>query len=229
VTWSVRGRGYWFVPFVFGLATLGPADFYQDQNPCPAGQSVCTLSPSRFTTTLLHAGLTPALSAPRDAAGIYWLIVIPAAFALVVGFFVIRRTPRPVGRLASAAGAGPILLAALVMLGYVEPGGGNLLPGDFTARGLVGVLILSLTMLVMAAVERNKTLALLAVGAVGVALLANLYDIENVTGHRNSATAPNVVVPVLYFLFAALALGLPDLLSWAWRALRGGEAPRPAA
>lgn len=215
---------------VFGLATLGSVGFYRQQNPCPTGQSFCSYRLSQFTTALLHAGLTPTSTGPYPAAGIYWLIAIPVAFALVVAFFVVRGGKRPIGRLVAEVGAGPVLLTALVMLGLSEPGTGTLLPADFTARGLVGVVVLSVTLLVMAAVERNKTLGLLAAGAVGVALLANLYDIENVTGDiGKSATVPNVMAPGLYFLLAALVLGLPDLLGWARRSLRRGRAPRPAS
>lgn len=230
MTWAVRGRGYWGVPLVFGLATIGSVGFYQEQNPCPAGQSSCTVELSRFTTALLHSGLTPNSTGPHPSAGVYWLIAIPVAFALVVAFVVVRGGPRPVGRFVSAVGAGPILLAALVMVGFSEPGAGSLLPGDFTARGLVGVVILSVTMLVMAAVERNRMLTLLAAGAIGVALLANLYDIQNVTGDiGNNAKAANVIAPGVYFVLAALVLGLPDLLGWARRLGRGGGAPQPAS
>ena len=218
------------MPLVFGMATLGSVGFYQQHNPCPTGQSFCSYRLSRFTTALLHSGLTPTFTGAHPAGGVYWLIAIPAAFALVVVFFVVRGGGRPLGRIVSAVGAGPVLLAALVMVGFGEPGAGSLLPSGFTARGLVGVVVLSVTMLVIAAVERNKALALLAAGAVGVALLANLYDIENVTGYiGNSATVPNVIVPGAYFLLAALVLGLPDVLAWARRSWRGGEAPQPVS
>lgn len=215
---------------VFGLSTLGSVGFYQGQNPCPGGQLSCAFRLSQLVTALLHAGLAPDYSGPHGAAGVYWLVAIPLAFAFVVVFFVVRGGKRPIGRLVAEVGAGPVLLAALVMLGYSETGTGSLLPADFTARGLVGVVVLSLTLLVMAAVERNKTLGLLAAGAVGVALLANLYDVGNVTGDiANSGTVPNVIAPGLYFLLAALVLALPDLLGWARRSLRRGGAPQPAS
>ena len=229
MTGGVRGRGYWFVPMVFGLATLGSVGFYQERSPCPAGQSSCSYRLDQFATALLHAGLTPMSSGSHQGAGIYWLAVVPATFALVVVFYVLRGGSRPVGRLVSAVGMGPVLLAALVMLGYDEPGTGSLLPADFVVRGLVGVVVLGLTMLVLGLVEHDKTVVVLAAGAVGAAFLACLYDIENVTGNiANSPTAPNVIVPGLYFLLAALVLGLPDLVGWVRRSSRRKEAPRPA-
>lgn len=233
MTWKVRGRGYSFIPFLFGLACLGAIGFYQQVGPCPNGQAACSFQLSRFTVAMSAAGLSPLRSGNSDGAGIYWLVAIPATLILAVGFFFVRRGPQPVWRLIPVAIGGFVFLATLIGLGFRQSGPGGIFPGDFTIRGLVGLVVLSLTMLVMAVVERNGTLALLSAGAVGVAFLANLYDIENVTGDfGSSSTTPNLIVPAIYFLLAAVILAVPDVIglvrSGGWRSPAGRSKQDPA-
>lgn len=211
--WSVRGHGYWFVPFLFSLASVGGVGFYQRVDPCPNGAMSCSFHLSRFTEAVQAVGLSPSPIAlgGNDRVAIYWLVAIPVTLALAVGFYFIHRGPRPVGRLIPVAAAGLVLLAALFGAGFTQ---GLILPGNFTSRGLVALVVLSLVMLSMAVVERNGTLALLSVGAVAMTFVANLYDIENVTGvWLNNDAAPNLVVPAFYFLAAAVLLAVPDVLT----------------
>jgi len=213
VRWRIRGHGYWFVPFIFGLTAMGAVGLYQQGNPCLPGGTSCSFRLGRFAVAVQAVGLAPSPieSGGGDRIAIYWLVAIPVALALAVGFYFIHRGPRPVGRLIPVAAGGVALLVALLGLGFAQ---GLVLPGDFTVRGLVGLMVLSLVLLTMAVVERNGTLVLLSVGAIAMASVANLYDIENVTGiWFNNDAAPNLIVPAIYFLAAAAILAWPDLLT----------------
>ena len=90
----------------------------------------------------------------------------------------------------------------------------GVLPGDLIIRGTLPFLIIAAGLWTLARAERSR--ALLAVAAIytGTALLASLYNIENVLfrlgwnpspGQWQLTSLPNVLLPALVLLAAGTA------------------------
>jgi hypothetical protein len=87
------------------------------------------------------------------------------------------------------------------------------LPGDLTIRGTFPFLIIAAGLWALAWAERSRALTVIALIYTGAALLASLYDVENVVfrGGWISGLAqyrfgglPNVALPALILLIAGL-------------------------
>jgi len=78
----------------------------------------------------------------------------------------------------------------------------QIVPGEVTVRGTFAFLIIAASLGVLAWAERSRGLAVIAVIYAATALLASLYDIENVIslGYDWSPYLPNVVLPALVLL-----------------------------
>ena len=107
---------------------------------------------------------------------VYWLIPLPAGFLTTAACY------RWVGRrrgvatsVTSHVGTGLVLLTLLVIASRVHVGA-----GDLTVRGLLPLLVVALGLFVLARVERSVALAVFSVGFLALAIVANLYDLDNV-------------------------------------------------
>jgi hypothetical protein len=86
-----------------------------------------------------------------------------------------------------------------------------LLPGDLTIRGTFPFVIIAVGLWVLAWAERSRALAVIAAVYTGTAVLATLYDVENVLfrlgwnpspGEWRFTSLPNVLLPALVLLVA---------------------------
>ena len=124
--------------------------------------------------------------------------------------------------LAGVAFLGLAVLASPAVWAGVGPLHGVGLPGDLTTRGLLPLLVLALGLLVLAYSERSAALAGFAALFLAVALVSNLYDVENRTPSIDWTPSeawsllPNLWLSGLTLLLGGLGFGLAA-------ALRGGR------
>ncbi|MGH9071930.1 MAG: hypothetical protein ACRDX8_12385, partial [Acidimicrobiales bacterium] len=86
---------------------------------------------------------------------------------------------------------------------------------DLTVRGLTPLITIAIALFVLARPERSWSLAAFATTFLALVLLANLYDIENMTYRigRGSFGAMNVVVVGVALLLGGIGFGLSGLLA----------------
>jgi len=133
-------------------------------------------------------------------AAVYWLVALPAAYALIAAYSVRRGSHSGVRvRASHATVCGLVLFVALVAAVVVVPQQ-QLLPGNLLIRGLTPLLVIALGVIVWGALDRDLTV--LGVGAVALAggLVANLYNLENLI------LAQGVDIDYRYRLLLNLAL-----------------------
>ena len=138
---------------------------------------------------------------------LFWLIGLPVGYGLAVLSYHRRALARGV--------AGPVwpyvltgigLLAFLVVASIV----GRLQPGDLFIRGLTPLLTIALGLFVLAWVERSSPLAVFAAAFLALALIVNLYDIENVF----SRAGIGVPVPAISLIVPGSILVLAGVGFW---------------
>jgi hypothetical protein len=140
-------------------------------------------------------------TSPR-AIAIYWLISLPIAY-LLIGWWYFSRgrrkgvTTSPLSYVLVGIG----LLALLVLtsarmseLLHLPAWTHVLVIGDLVVRGLVPLLTIALGLFVLSYIERSRTLALFSAAFLGLALLVNLYDLENVAGRLGYSVGPEIGV-----------------------------------
>ncbi|HKR70714.1 MAG TPA: hypothetical protein VJT16_17895 [Streptosporangiaceae bacterium] len=188
-------HAYWLPLVLFGLVIAGSAPFYVEPT-----------HSSGFTAIggAAFPGFSPLLSG-QPAALVYWLLAIGAGLYVTSLWY--RRHGRRVGLMTPARGfviAGLIAGALVLVLPTVQ-----FLPGDLTIRGTLPLLIIAAALWVLARAERSAALAVIAAVFTGTALLASLYNIENVlfrlgwtpTGSEwRLTTLPNILLPALVLL-----------------------------
>jgi hypothetical protein len=83
------------------------------------------------------------------------------------------------------------------------------MPGDLVVRGTFPLVLIGLGLCVLAWAERSVGLTVIAVAYLGLALLASLYDIENVFYNwfgwylnATESSLPNVLLPALVLLLS---------------------------
>jgi len=208
----VARHAYWFPLVLFGVLICASAPFYI-QGHGPSG-TVQILRSGGLPMPLL--GGIPGLLVSRYL-GYYWLIALLAGLLLTVLWY--RRQAGQIG-VATPARRAIITGAVLTLLAFSLPlisQAGHvswlnaLWPGDLVLRGTFPFLIISAGLLVLAWAERSRALAIIAVVYTGVALVASLYDIENIAfrlgwnpgpGDWDLTSLPNVLVPALVLLIA---------------------------
>ena len=136
---------------------------------------------------------------------IYWLLAIGAGLYLTSLWY--RRHGRRVGLMTPARGvvvAGVIVGVLVLVLPTFR-----LLPGDLVVRGTLPFLIIAAALCALARAERSRALAVVAAVFTGTALLASLYNIENVLfrlGWKPTiadvrfSTLANIFLPALVLL-----------------------------
>jgi hypothetical protein len=206
-------HAYWFPLVLFGVLTCAAAPFY-------------ILPPSRAggsgAPQLPMLGGVPGVTVHRYL-GYYWLVALVGGLLLTLLWY--RRNARRVGLQTPARGylvTGIVLtVLALVIppLSHVHSPGwlswlhslDVLWPGDLVIRGTFPFVIIAAGLWVLAWAERSVALAVIAAVYTASALLASLYDVENMLfrlGWNPSGrqlrleSLPNVLLPALVLLAA---------------------------
>jgi hypothetical protein len=226
-----RARGAWLPLLVFGLVTLSTIPLYLRPFLYPHGgggqDGTSSLVP-------FFAGLPGARS--QRQAWLFWLVAAPLGY-LICAFWYHRRAQRlglaPRWRSYVAVGLALFLFVAALRLSFVRTfvassGHVHVLPGSDFGAGLGAALspliAVALGLLVLAWVERNRVVAVIAVLYGSVVVLINTYGYGNlpawISGHPSTrsyfvAPAHNVVLLAALLFLGAAGTGLS-----AWRARR---------
>lgn len=199
-------HAYWFPLVLFSLLTFAAVPFYVPPNISEGAADVVQVAGSSLP---LLSGV-PGFRV-QNYLGNYWLVALFGGLALTLLWY--RRHARRVGLRTPSRGyiiavAVPAVLALILPILAQLPGLGSLympLPGDLTVRGTVSFLIIAAGLCVLAWAERSMGLAVTAAVYTGTALLASLYDVENVLyrlGWNASPGVPNVLLPATVLLIA---------------------------
>lgn len=200
-------HGYWFPLLLFGVLTCASAPFYIQPVP-------------RTGTYVVSGPFLPAfggIGTPgwQRYLAYYWLSAIAVGLGLTWLWY--RRRGRRAGVTTPSRGyliasAALVILALLPWLLSRLTGRGLflfVLPGDLVVRGTFPFVIIGLGFWVLARAERSWALLAIAAVYTGTALLASLYNVENLlfrlgwnpTGFGIRLTAlPNVLLPALVLL-----------------------------
>ena len=197
---------------ILGVLVLGATPLYWQNVPqCPPGQASCVMFGRTSLSVLRTTGLAPSSPFTSGWAAIYWLCAIPVGFAVTAW----RNGPRYGGPARPGRQWAPFvfscaLLGALIVTSpQVEPRAwfraGLTLDrgGDLTVRGLMGLLVIAVGLVLLAILERSLSFGLFVAGFMGLALVACLYDLSNVIsfgGMSGAQALPNVVLPGLALL-----------------------------
>jgi hypothetical protein len=204
-------HAYWFPLVLFGLITCGAIPFYLQGTPAGRG------APSGPALPMLGGFLA------HRHLGYYWLVALLAGVLLTLLWY--RRNARRVGLQTPALGY-LVTVAVLTGLALAIPLLSQvrsphslrwlhhlqlLWPGDLVIRGTFPFVIIAVGLWALAWAERSRALAVIAAAYTGAALLASLYDVENVLfrigwnpgpGQYDLTTLPNVLLPALVLLAA---------------------------
>lgn len=208
-------HAYWFPLVLFGLLTCASVPFYVQ--PRPAAGRTGTASGESALPIL---GGMPGVTVHRSL-GYYWLAALLGGLLLTLLWY--RWNARRVG-LATPARGFLVTTAVLTVLALVIPPLSQvrspgwlswlrhlsvLWPGDLVLRGTFPFVIIAAGLWVLAWAERSRALTAIAAAYTATALLASLYNIENVLfrlgwnppGNDWSLTSlPNVLLPALVLL-----------------------------
>ncbi len=208
-------HAYWFPLVLFGLLTVAAMPFYLLPT-IPTGWRVEIFRHGAPVLPLLGGGSFSA----QPGLQYYWLAALVGGLLLTLLWY--RQHAHRVGLRTPARPyviTFVVLLVVSVVLPLVAMTGGVtplqlLLPGDLTVRGTFPFLIIAAGLWALAWAERSRALTIIAAIYTGVALLASLYDLENVlfrlgwapTGDQWRFTSlPDVALPALVLLVAGVA------------------------
>jgi len=214
-------HAYWLPLVLFGGLTCASVPFYIE--PMATCRAAARLVGPGHGGAARHSGCAGSTSAPfvpgfggflrqgwQGYLAVYWLASIAAGLAVTYLWY--RRRGRQVGLVTPARG---FLITGLVVsvLALVLATAG-LLPGDLTIRGTLPFLIIAAGLWTLARDERSGALLVVAALYTAVALLASLYNIENVLfrlgwnpspGQWQLTSLPNVLLPAFVLLAAGIA------------------------
>jgi hypothetical protein len=209
-TRAARGTP-WFPLTLFGVEALASSPLYvQPDTACPDGRPSCaSLDPSPLSVHL-PGGLFTANPA---AIGVFWLVAAPLGYLATGAFYRARARRRGVGiSTTSYVLTGLGLLALLVASTTV----GETVLGDLFIRGLTPLITVAIGLFVLARAQRSRPLAIFAVAFLGLVLLANLYDMQNLTyrmGLGSTGDQTNVIVVGAALVLAGAGFGIAELLA----------------
>jgi hypothetical protein len=203
-------HAYWFPLVLFSLLIFAAFPFYVI--PSFQGDFAVPAGPSEIL------GGEPGFGDPTYL-GYYWLAALLGGLALTLWWY--RRHARKIGVRTPARGylitVVALTAAALILplLAAIKPFGflDIALPGDLFTRGTFPLLIIAIGLCVLAWAERSRALGLIALVYTGSALLASLYNVENLVfrlGWNPSpdqwqfTTLPNVALPAVILLAAGV-------------------------
>jgi hypothetical protein len=213
-------HAYWLPLLLFGLLSWASIPFYVMASPS---------APRASGTGIVALTSGPALpvlgGAPVRGSfflGYYWLIALVGGYLLCALWY--RRHARLAGLQTPARGyviTGVVLTVLALLLPPLSQFPAlhwlsAAWPGDLVVRGMFPFLIIAAGLWVLAWAERSRALAVTALVFTGAALLANLYDVENVlyrlgwnpAGYNWQVTIPNVLLPTVVLLVAGGAAGI---------------------
>jgi hypothetical protein len=215
----IARQGFWFPLVILGLVIAGSTPFYFAPTPLGVlrghpGRALpaATAVPLQHSTSGSFGHVTSAssylpggaLTKSPHAAALYWLIALPLAYVVIFAWYRLRARRRGIATSPVAyVVTGLALLAALVASSV---GTANLLHlpsvitrldgSDLSVRGLMAVLAVGLGLFVLAFVERSRSLLAFSVAFFALALLVNLYDLENVAYRMGVSVGPELGVAV---------------------------------
>src|SRR6185312_1025512 len=179
-------HAYWFPLVLFGLLTCASVPFYVLPGPPAGGTEAVSGGPS-LPVLGGFAGFTV-----QHFLGYYWLAALLGGLLLTLLWY--RWNARRVG-LATPARGYVVTTAVLTVLALVVPPLSQvrspgwlswlrhldvLWPGDLVLRGTFPFLIIAAGLWVLARAERSRALAVIALIYTAAALLASLYNVENI-------------------------------------------------
>ncbi len=147
------------------------------------------------------------VESPR-AIALYWLVALPLSYLLIGWWY--RRRARLRGVATSPVAYVVTSLVLVALLVVASPGVVHLLHlpralavpfvADLGLRGLTTLFTVGLGLVVLAYKERSRALGEFAISFLALALLVNLYDLENFTYRLGIHVGPEVgaFVPGLY-------------------------------
>jgi hypothetical protein len=220
-------HAYWFPLVLFGLLTCASVPFYLPPPMTRSGTYPAGPPGPSFLQSGYLGGF--GLESYRGTA-YYWLGAMLLGIAATVLWY--RWRGNRVGLRTPARGyliAGLIIVALALLIPLAGRGGGVglllIMPGDLVIRGTFPFVLIGLGLCFLAWAERSVGLTVIAVAYLAVALLASLYDIENVFynwfGWYLTATEsalPNVLLPALMLLLSGAG---------AWVVQRRRHKPAP--
>jgi hypothetical protein len=209
-------HAYWGPLVLFGLLSCAAAPLYDSAPPMPRGITVYTAT-AAAPTILGGSGFN---SSPY--LGWYWLFALIGGFLLTMFWY--RWHGRRAGVQTAARGflvTGIVLTVAALLVPLLSPlfpplGWLWLGPGDLWVRGTFAFLIIAAGLWVLAWAERSRALAITAVVYTAAALLASLYNVENILfrlgwnsgpGDMPLTVLPGVLLPAAVLLIAGAAAG----------------------
>jgi hypothetical protein len=211
-------HAYWFPLVLFGLLICVSAPLYVSASSPPAGLRYSRAFDAR-------GGLFVLGGMPGDGSGFYlgwyWLVALVGGYLLTVLWY--RWHARQAGVqtpargyvvtgvvLTALAAVIPLLLARVRQLQWLWA----VLPGDAWIRGTFAFLIIAAGLWVLARAERSLGLVVTAAVYTAAALLASLYNVENILfrlgwmpgrGDVSLTVLPGVLLPAAVLLIAGAA------------------------
>jgi hypothetical protein len=208
-------HAYWFPLALFGVLTCASVPFYIQRAVAGGPGAQAFVGGPELPVLGGSSGFLTG-----RYLGYYWLAALLVGLLLTLLWY--RRNARQVG-LATPARGYVVTVALLTAAALVIPPLSQvrsphwlqhlsvLWPGDLTIRGTFPFVIIAIGLWVLAWAERSRALAVIAAVYTGAALLASLYDIENVLfrlgwnpapGEWDLTSLPNVLLPALVLLTA---------------------------
>ncbi len=207
-------HAYWFPLVLFGLLTCASVPFYLNQ--FPRGTATYSRPPGpAFLQSFYLGGVGP--TSFRGTA-YYWLGALLLGVAATVIWY--RWRGNRVGLRTPARGyliTGLVIVALALLLPVIAqhvhgvrlftPG----VPADLVLRGTFPFVLIGVGLCFLAWAERSVGLAAIAAGYLALALVASLYDTENVFSNwfgvsltPAASELPNVLLPGLVLLLSGV-------------------------
>lgn len=196
-------HAYWFPLVLFGLLACASVPFYLRRFPAGNGPTTGRVAQFSFVQRSYLGGMAPLLAGRGSAY--YWLGAILLGIGATVLWY--RWRGNRIGIRTPARGfliTGLALVAMALLIPVVAPG-----PGDLVARGTFPLVLVGLGLCFLAWAERSVALGVIAAAYLALALLASLYDMQNIFYNwfgwsLNPAASglPNVLLPALVLLLA---------------------------
>jgi hypothetical protein len=206
-------HGYWLPLLLFGVLIVAAAPLYVETWRLSDGDVVA--GPNDIPAGELYSVEN------GGQAGRYWLAALIFGGLLTVWWYRWRgRRIGPQGAGAVAVGSAALAVAGAAVLGF--------LPLHWTfwplERGYAATLVIAVGLIALTYVERSPLLATITAAYTAAALLANLYNVEDVLfrlgwdpflAHPDQARftpLPNLLLPGLVLLLAGAATGVTALV-----------------
>jgi len=216
-------QGFWFPLVVLGLVVLGSTPLYFGPSTLAAGGLRAAVAfEASGSVGYFPAG---AFTASPWAIALFWLTTLPGAYLVISGWYLLRARRRGVATSPwPYVGLGLLLLAVLVvtspqvvLLAHLPRAVAFISStSDFSVRGLTPLLSIAVGLVALAVIERSRALGAYVAALFGLVLVADLYDLANLTGRLSlGPRGPeiNVVLAGVFLLSGGVGFGLTRLRS----------------